>query len=340
MSFSKQYFDNELTDLTSQDLIKFFESKQIESIHLEFKQYNPRANQDLFYFILPGITAFLNSEGGLLIFGAPKPTQENKKEFYQGELTPFPPDFIPDKDTIIRKISDNIRSMPLGIKFHLVEFDSGLVAVFEVPQSQIKPHQFNDRYLVRLDGQNKPAPHYLIEALFKQVKMADIRSFIKVTKCQYLGFNNDTLLFEFNLHLINFTEFQNEKNVRFRLIVDGEMELILDSGHLKSKSKSTEYFKIENLPFGEPYTTTFSLTGGLGNISKDKTVLLNIIFHGESCPSKLTVYKFPIKSIAHRGHLEGNKAKLDINNILISEHQRTLGLTHEESLKQSLGIDL
>lgn len=290
MSFSKQYFDKELTELTSKDLIKFFESKQIESIHLEFKQYNPRANQDLFYFILPGITAFLNSEGGLLIFGAPKPTQENKKEYYQGELTPFPPDFIPDKDTIIRKISDNIRSMPLGIKFHLVEFDSGLVAVFEVPQSQIKPHQLNDKYLIRLDGQNRPAPHFLIQALMKEVKSPDL--FLKV---EFTSFEVDHTYhnIHFKSQLFNNVDSINDLNVEMQIKASIQY-------HIYSQPKAT--FPV--LSQGVPGSHNQIIKIGNNNFSRsdDNFLEIGFVFGGEKSVRKISYFLLKLE-----GHINYQK---------------------------------
>lgn len=307
MSISKQYFDKELTELTSQDLIKFFESKQIESIHLEFKQYNPRSNQDLFNIILPGITAFLNSEGGLLIFGAPKPTQENKKEFYQGELTPFPPDFIPDKDTIIRKISDNIRSMPLGIKFHLLEFNSGLVAVFEVPQSQIKPHQFNDRYLIRLDGQNRPAPHFLIQALMKEVKFPDLAMQIKF---EFFGSDHSYHYLEFKSLIFNKVDSINEKNIELKIVAS-----ILGhtfNQHLKS-------FPL--LSYGLPITfnNQVKLTNPHFIPTNQNLLEVAFIFGGDNSSKRISYYKFRLPGCKLKQEFQDIWLYKSVENMKVSD---------------------
>lgn len=341
MNFCQTYFSKDLDDLTAEDLIHFFKFPQKESQYLEFKSTRePNMDKVFSNTLKPCICSFLNSEGGLLIYGAPNEDKKSPDHPFHKDLEPYEKGFLGEHDNIISKISGGIIPMPIGIRLKEIDFQNKSLAVFEIQPSQTKPHQVDNIYQIRIDGQKKPAPHYLIEAMIKQVKFADIRSYIKVTTSKYGGAHENTLFINFNLYLINFSEFQNEKNIRFRLIVDGDMDFQLGTGHMMAQTKKTEYFKVENLAFGEPFSTSFTLSGNFGMISKDKTVLLNIIFHGESCPSKLTVYKFPIKSIGHRGQLEGRKAKLDIDNILFSEHQRSLGLTHEESLKRSLGIEL
>lgn len=106
------------------------------------------------------------------------------------------------------------------------------------------------------------------------------------------------------------------------------------------KNKQIDYEKIEILPCGEPFLTTINLFGNFGMLSSEKTADLNILFHGESSPSKITKYRFKIRPNNLRGILINNKAILKIDNLFLSEHQKTNGISNTESLKKTLGLDL
>jgi len=106
------------------------------------------------------------------------------------------------------------------------------------------------------------------------------------------------------------------------------------------KNKQIDYEKIEILPCGEPFLTTINLFGNFGMISGEKTAYLNILFNGESSPSKITKYRFKIRPNNSRGILINNKAILEIDNLLLSEYQKTNGISNTESLKKTLGLDL
>lgn len=341
MNFCQNYFSKDLDLLTESDLIHFFSSLQKETQYIEFKSSGETNVDQIFNKTLkPAVCSFLNSEGGILIYGAPREDRRNPDNPDNFKLRPYPINALGDHDSIIRKIADGITPMPIGIRLKEVEVEGGMLAVFEIQESKSKPHQTENIYQIRIDGQKKPAPHYLIEAMMKQVRFPEIKAYIKTEMSQYGSVARDTLFVSFNLYFINFSPFQNEKNIRYRLKVDGPMNLELGSSQGENLSKETKYYKIENLSFGEPYAVPFTLSGNFGVISKDQKILLNIVFHGDSLPSKLTVYEFYIEQRAFRGFLKGGKAILDIDNILFLEHQKKLGLTHEESLKKSLGIDL
>lgn len=341
MNFCQTYFKKDLDDLNSEDIISFFSSPQKETQFLEFKSSRETNIDKVFSSTLkPGICSFLNSEGGILIYGAPKENKKNPDHPFNGEIEPYRKGFLGDHDTIIRKISGGTIPMPAGIRLKEVDLPNGSVAIFEIQPSTTKPHQTDNIYQIRIDGQKTPAPHYLIESMMKQIKFPVIKSYVKVIEAQYHSTLKDLYLITFKLHFINSSQFQNEKNLRFRLKIDGPMYLELGETLGKESLQQTDYYKIENISYGEPVSYQFTLSAKCGWIDKGRDILLNIIFNGETSPSKLTVYKFKIIERAHRGFLEEGKAVMDINNIFFSEHQENLGLTHEESIKKSLGIDI
>lgn len=87
----------------------------------------------------PGICSFLNSEGGILIYGAPREDKKNPDHPFHQEIMPYPKGFLGDYDFIIRKISDGITPMPIRIKLKEVAFPNGFVAIFEIQESISKP---------------------------------------------------------------------------------------------------------------------------------------------------------------------------------------------------------
>ena len=67
MSYIKKIFNKDIDNLNISDLVTFFETEQEETSVLEFKSGDVEII-DLY----KEITAFLNTEGGLLIIGAPR----------------------------------------------------------------------------------------------------------------------------------------------------------------------------------------------------------------------------------------------------------------------------
>jgi hypothetical protein len=338
MNFSQTYFKKDLDQITSEDLVDFFKSPKKESQYLEFKSAREK-NLDRVYTntLKPGICSFLNSEGGILIYGAPSEDKRNPDHPFHQEVMPYPKGFLGDFDSIIRKISDGITPMPIGIRLKEVDFPNGSVAIFEIQESISKPHQTENIYQIRIEGQKKPAPHYLIEAMMKQVTFPDIRAYVKTIEHNYLDLEDDILCIKLKLFFLNFSEFQNEKNIRYRLIIDGPMDF-----EINRSNKKTDYKKFEILPFGEPISTNIDIFGRFGMLKDEQAVYLNIVFHGETSPSKITVYQFKIKpsNLSLRGFLVDGKAILEIDNLLLSEHEKIFGMSRKESLKETLGLDI
>ena len=81
MSITKSFFDKELGELQHADLVKFFESPKKEGNNIEFKSYKNFASQlntkssrdkEKLQKILCSVCAFLNTDGGLIIWEAPE----------------------------------------------------------------------------------------------------------------------------------------------------------------------------------------------------------------------------------------------------------------------------
>lgn len=92
MTHSESYFGKKLEQLEYIDVENFFSVERVESDKIEFKSINPTGDIDKkINGFIPSIVAFLNSKGGILIWGAPKgkPKVNSKEKVFIGELTPI-----------------------------------------------------------------------------------------------------------------------------------------------------------------------------------------------------------------------------------------------------------
>lgn len=172
MSLCTSLFQKSLYELTIGDLESFFSSEQEETSVLEFK-----AGKATLEDIHKEVSAFLNTEGGLLIIGAPveaKHPDRKHIKICKGALTPST---ISDQDTLMRSIASNISPSPTTIKAKTLSIEGGSVYVLEIGQSINPPHQVSATciYYIRLERDAKPAPHGLVEALFFRRQKSDLR---------------------------------------------------------------------------------------------------------------------------------------------------------------------
>lgn len=156
-------FGKELYSISPEDLIHFFEEEQEESAVIEFKT----GEIDILK-IYREITAFLNSEGGILIIGSPREQSKNINnsitKFCKGELIPS---HFKGKDWLIQKISANIFPTPANIKIHEMSILTGRCFILDIPPSFTPPHQCEDgKYYIRLEREAKAASHGIVESLF------------------------------------------------------------------------------------------------------------------------------------------------------------------------------
>lgn len=163
MSYAQAIFQKDLYQITKQDLEAFFSEPQEESSILEFKEGGTDLKK-----IHPEIAAFLNTEGGLLILGAPREVEHPTKKGYKQAVGDLTPCTVRDRDVIMRNIGTSIAPVPTTIRIHSIEIEGGSVYILEIGQSMHPPHQVSDsgRYYIRLEREAKAAPHGLVEAMF------------------------------------------------------------------------------------------------------------------------------------------------------------------------------
>jgi hypothetical protein len=164
MSTSKMIFGKEVLQLMQEDLELFFSQEQEENSVLEFKSGDASLED-----IHKEVAAFLNTEGGILIIGAPRETSHPERKHVKictGSLCPS--EKIRNQDTLMRSIATGIFPFPLNIRCKSIPVGTGTVYILEIPQSKNPPHQVTEKgiYYVRLDREARPAPHGLVQALF------------------------------------------------------------------------------------------------------------------------------------------------------------------------------
>lgn len=116
------------------------------------------------------------------------------------------------------KCSDSITPLPNGIRVRIIEDDQGgCVCVFEVDESNYSPHQFENIYYMRIDGQSKPAPHHYIEALFKKIRYPHLEGYLKFNRAIR---DMDSYRIVFDVFVMNWSPLQNAIDISFRVISD------------------------------------------------------------------------------------------------------------------------
>ncbi|GAB4039514.1 AlbA family DNA-binding domain-containing protein [Spirosoma jeollabukense] len=213
-SFTETHLGKTINEVKVVDLITYFSTEHDESLTLEFKSFHQKEG-DIRHKengVLRTICGFLNSNGGLLIWGAPIGTKKaNGQKVFTGDLSPVEKHYT--RDDFIRMVSNRIIPFVAPVQFRDIEIEAGkFVYLIDVPESEAKPHQFDNIYYMRLDGQTKIAPHYIIDALFKQVKIPSLKVFLRLDEFTHLSgevtYNSVNLLM--TCFLINSSRFVHE----------------------------------------------------------------------------------------------------------------------------------
>jgi len=319
MSQINSFFGKSPNDLRVEDIENFFNEEKTESDRIEFKSYVAQSNnhESLTLTIIETISALLNSSGGLIIWGAPKgqKVSNQKEKIFQGELLPVTQKI--EKDSFINKISTLITPTPIGVRFYEFPKDNHYVYLIEVDQSIYSPHQFGGKYSMRLDGQNRPAPHHYIEALFRKVSFPNLIGevkFLKGTKTV-----KDEFLCSFELKARNLSPFQNEENLQIsfrstRGIVQNydffrHPDVSYNAGSLTHRNAKPVFF------FGELFIAEINLLYSSEEISTP--IFVTITFGGKSSPLRKTEYLFKLEFIQGR-ILETGMKKISENEFLQS----------------------
>lgn len=172
-----EYFNS----ITIEALIDYFNQSQEESNQMEFKSGETDISK-----LYKEICAFANTDGGVLIWGAPKEIninsgeKNNANKVCQGKLTPT--EINKTEDSLIQTLMANISPAPIGIVVRKFSYEPGYAYIIIIPKSLYPPHQVNGTYYIRVNTMSMPAPHGIVQAFFNQKKPIDLVAKIKIEK--------------------------------------------------------------------------------------------------------------------------------------------------------------
>ena len=210
MSLIRHVMGIEESDLSVESLTGYFSEEREESAYLEFKEGRAKIEK-----LFKEIVAFLNSDGGILVWGAPREVDVDGRQVVKGGLTGLPLGGI-KKDDLLRKINGNITPLPVGIRIHDCSDARTRVIVIDVPKSAHAPHQSSDhRYYLRIDSESRPAPHGIVEALFFRRQSPNIQIQIEPISDSIVG---KVLL----VHISNASEFPASDIQLFAQVIGSE----------------------------------------------------------------------------------------------------------------------
>ena len=371
MDFCLKILGHSINDLSYDIIENYFSFEKEETDVIEFKSFvvysdskNKGDKNEKFTGILKGISAFLNSDGGIIIWGAPegKSVEGRKEKIFVGALTNVS---VPlEKDALINRISSNIIPVPNGINCKILEKNSNKICVIEIQQSQYPPHQTDKRYFMRLDGQSVDAPHHYIEALFKKITYPNLGGYLVVNSAKLLQFYDNTnkenihyIEIPFTIYIINFSPLQNEELISWRFFSNYAIAreyffrkyrtYNIPSVESDVFCKNGREFCIKNaanvLSYGDHYKFSDSFAIELNPLYQNNyEVEFKLQFGGKKSPQKESSYllkistpHIPISDSLNCNHL--NSFNVIEENVSIYETTQKNGLSKDEELKKILG---
>lgn len=359
MSLINTYFGKQnIDEISYADIVSFFSIERKESDRIEFKSFDitesngkgrDKFEKDQLNNILETIVAFLNSDGGILIWGAPKGilNETNKEKAFIGK-----PTFVPYQygdDQIISKITDKINPNPNRIRKKIIQEGEGFIYVFEVEKSEYSPHQVNNIFYMRIDGATKPAPYHYIDALFKKTKYPDIRGYIKIEKWSInkehipMMPKVDDYHLRISAIIFNFSKLQNDYNLSYNILIDlgvfqNSKSLIQNSNtNYAYRGKLLRRINVKDIVFyGEPITESYTIVLTKSELSSNNyQIKINLFFGTKSSPMKCSRYTIDLNQ---KNVDEPNKTMfIEISeNLLMSEFKEELGQSDKDSLEAIL----
>jgi hypothetical protein len=154
------------------DLQKFVESQIPEDLHLDYKASDAMSDKKKDE-ILKDVSAFANSEGGMLIYGIKEDKQNHTFSIDIGIETST----INWPEWVGQIIDSGISPQISEIKINSIKLDSGNFAyAIEIPKSSSAPHQSSDKkYYKRSNSQSQPMEHYEIDDIRNRSHIEELK---------------------------------------------------------------------------------------------------------------------------------------------------------------------
>jgi len=337
MNYSLNYFGKSLNDLTWEDIEAYFAEAKEETDTVEYKSFAAQGSMDSKYEgIYKAACAFLNSNGGIIIWGSPVGTAVagRKEKSFHGALSPVTQ--VLEKDAVISKVSSRITPMPEGINVKIIVNGANCICVFEIQKSQYSPHQTNNTYYMRLDGQSVPAPHYFVEAMFRQIKYPDLEGYVKVNSIASVPNQPIRYYLSLEVYIFNWSALQNETNVSFWLTTNRGTFLNHASDTINRYWLNGKQIICDNiidvLHHGAPMRKGLTIEIPAGEIVGELHLLLH--FGGKNSPLKSSEYKYQIGMQTDPPIAVESER---VENIFMHELPQAMAMSKEEKIRIIMG---
>jgi len=341
-SFSTLIFGKSWEDISLEDIQYFFQREQTESDRLEFKSFpgNYTAQKEEDKKVLKTICGFLNSDGGILIWGAPEDqgTSVEPGRRFTGPLTPT--SHFHEKDAFIAKIANRIVPSPKGIRFKSIPIGGKFIYLIEVPLSEFSPHQFENVYHMRMDAQTVAAPHHYIEALFRKISFPRLEAYLRID--DYLPETADLFSVKCTITFMNFSRYQNDENLHCRIISDQGKIMGLSGtpgqldGAIQAGSDYIPGIIAATIYYGNYVHHSFKLAVSRRTlVEKGRKCKIRLHFGARYSPMKLSFYELEIRSTLEAG----KKNDIIVNkqeNMFFHEHEEKQGWTEQYLIERNL----
>lgn len=252
-------------------LNSFFAQNQEENIRLEFKSFDS-ANWKK--GVSKAICAFANTNGGVIIFGAPQESTDNAtgRKFSIGPLVPING---VEKDTIVRSMASNIDPPQNKVIYDFINVTGGSVAIIQVPKVEADPCMYiydkKNQYLWRNEAESVPAHHSYVSLMFRGARYCDFKCNLIVETC---SFNAASQLFtlKVSIRLINASKYIISHGLFVNITTDTQSRFIPVIGtELQFHTELNSIHFYSDLPFHnfirqeiDFEITVPANTGGLG----------------------------------------------------------------------------
>jgi hypothetical protein len=287
----------DIDSMTYADVEKYFAMDRSENIRLEFKAYvdaKLKGPASHLAGVYESISGMLNSEGGLIIWGAPEgvPVAGSKEKTFKGSLTLVEHNL--DEDQMNNAILDNLSPMPPKVRFRKLTEGKGRIYLFEVPRSPYAPHQYKGTYYARFNASTRKAPHYLVEALMRRVKFPNIGVTLELQRINTDKKNYVAL--ELMATCRNYSRLQNERDLVLTAHTSkgsfdpNQFHFALEAEPNHDRSLVIIHKAGAQLHYGVTRSHRFHLKIPMAQYIKDEIIYMQVAVAGRNSPMKYSIY--------------------------------------------------